>query len=201
MIVLDIETAPIPITAIPAKNKEYLIEKSKNKKSTNTKFIDGDVYGGGAIGKFELNQIICCCVKKDDEDIVAYTECEKELIESVFKQLVTQDHTITFNGNGFDLPMLKLRGILHNLHTTMSFNIKPWSEHYIDVRYQLTDQYGVGDLAYWCRVFDIEPPKWQISDKSDMSKYPIEDVVKGCKEDVRALYELYQKLNNQIKEE
>jgi len=87
------------------------------------------------------------------------------------------------------------------LHTTMPFNIKQWSEHYIDVRYQLTDKYGVGDLAYWSRVFNIKPPQWQIDDKSDLSKYPIEDVVKGCRDDVRATYELYQKLNNQLKGE
>jgi len=206
MIYLDIETKPIAIKDLPAKNKEYLIEKSKNKRSG--KIIDGESYGNGAIGRFDLNEILCCCVKKDEEEIIAYAGSEdtyvgdaKDIISAVFAQLVTQDHVVTFNGNGFDLPMLKMRGIIHGLHTTMPFNIKSWSEHYIDVRYQLTDQYGVGDLAYWCRVFGIEPPMWQIEDKSNLSKYPIEDVVKGCKEDVRALYELYQKLNNSLKGE
>ena len=97
--------------------------------------------------------------------------------------------------------MLKLRGLIHGLHTTMPFGIKSWSDHYIDVRYQLTDKYGVGDLAYWSRVFGIEPPQWQIEDKSDMSKYPIADVVKGCKSDVQCTYELYNKLNNSLNKE
>jgi len=197
--ILDIETKPVKMSDIPKENLDYLVEKSKNKKSINTKFVDGESYGGAAIGRFDLNEILCCCMKRDNEEIVAYSGDEKFIIKEVFTQLASQDHVITFNGNSFDLPMLKMRGLIHGLHTTMPFNIKSWSEHYIDVRYQLTDQYGVGDLSYWCRVFGIEPPKWQIEDKSDMSKYPIEQVVKGCKEDVRATYELYQRLNNSIK--
>jgi len=202
MICIDIETSPIALKDLPPENKAYLEEKSKNKRSG--KIIDGESYGNGAIGKFELNRILCCCVKEDDNAIGSYSyEGDEALIISdVFSRLVTQDHVITFNGNSFDLPMLKMRGLIHGLHTTMPFNIKSWSEHYIDVRYQLTDKYGIGDLAYWCRVFGIEPPKWDEGmDKSDLSKYPIADVVKACRDDVRCTYELYQKLNNQLKGE
>ena len=206
-IVIDVETIPIPVKEIPKANYEYLVKKSENKRSG--KIIDGENYGNGAIGKFELNKIICCCIKKDDEDIISYIneninhkEDEKFIISGVFEQLVTQDHIITFNGNSFDLPMLKMRGLIHGLHTTMPFNIKQWSEHYIDVRYQLTDKYGVGDLAYWSRVFGVEPPQWgEDMDKSDLNKYPIADVAKACRDDVRCTYELYQKLNNSIKGE
>ena len=201
MIILDVETCPIKISEIPKENKEYLIEKSKNKRSG--KIIDGENYGQGSIGKFELSKIICCCVKRDDEKIInSYIGDEKELIKEVFEQLVGQDHVIGFNHISFDLPMLKMRGLINGLHTTMPFNIKQWSEHYIDVRYQLTDKYGIGDLKYWARVFGIEPPKWDEGmDKSDLSKYPIADVVKACRDDVRVTHSLYQKLNNSIKGE
>ena len=200
-IVIDVETAPVSLKDLPPENKAYLEEKSKNKRSG--KIIDGENYGAGAIGKFELNKILCCCVKEDDNGIDTYRgDDEQGLIQEVFERLTTQDHIITFNGNSFDLPMLKMRGLIHGLHTTMPFNIKQWSEHYIDVRYQLTDKYGVGDLAYWSRVFGVEPPQWgEDMDKSDLSKYPIEDVVKACRDDVRCTYELYQKLNNSIKGE
>ena len=197
---IDVETAPVSLKDLPPENKAYLQEKSKNKRSG--KIIDGENYGAGAIGKFELNKILCCCIKKDDEKVInSYVGDEKELIKEVFEQLVGQDHVIGFNHISFDLPMLKMRGIMRGLNTTMPFNIKQWSEHYIDVRYQLTDKYGVGDLAYWSRVFNIKPPQWQIDDKSDLSKYPIADVVKGCCEDVRCTSMLYQKLNNSIKGE
>ena len=200
MICIDIETCPIKISEIPKENKEYLIKKSENKRSG--KIIDGEKYGQGAIGKFELSKILCCCIKKDDEKIInSYIGDEKELIKEVFEQLVGQDHVIGFNHISFDLPMLKMRGIIHGLHTVMPFNIKQWSEHYVDVRYQLTDKYGIGDLKYWARVFGIQEPQWQIDDKSDLSKYPIEDVVKGCREDVRVTAELYNRLNNQLKGE
>ena len=200
MITIDIETAPIALKDLPPENKAYLQEKSKNKRSG--KIIDGEKYGQGAIGKFELSKILCCCIKKDDEKIInSYIGDEKELIKEVFEQLVGQDHVIGFNHISFDLPMLKMRGIMRGLNTTMPFNIKQWSEHYIDVRYQLTDKFGVGDLAYWSRVFGIQEPQWQIDDKSDLSKYPIEDVVKGCREDVRVTAELYNRLNNQLKGE
>ena len=200
MITIDIETAPIALKDLPPENKAYLQEKSKNKRSG--KIIDGEGYGQGAIGKFELSKILCCCVKKNNEGIInSYIGDERELIKEVFEQLVGQDHVIGFNHISFDLPMLKMRGIMRGLNTTMPFNIKQWSEHYIDVRYQLTDKFGVGDLAYWSRVFGIQEPQWQIDDKSDLSKYPIEDVVKGCREDVRVTAELYNRLNNQLKGE
>ena len=196
---IDVETAPVSLKDLPPENKAYLAEKSKNKRSG--KIIDGENYGAGAIGKFELSKIICCCIKKDDEEIInAYIGDEKELIKEVFEQLVGQDHVIGFNHISFDLPMIKMRGLIHGLHTTMPFGIKSWSERYIDVRYQLTGQFGVGNLPYWCRVFSIIPPRWELEDKSNLDKYPIEDVVKGCREDVRATAELYNKLNNQLKE-
>ena len=198
MIVLDKETSPIALKDLPPENKAYLEEKSKNKRSG--KIIDGESYGQGAIGKFELSKILCCCVKEDNKEIEAYYDDEQVLIYDVFERLVHQDHIITFNGNSFDLKLLKLRGVINGLHTTMPFNIKQWSEHYIDVRYQLTDKFGVGDLKYWARVFGIEPPKWDEGmDKSDLSQYPIEQVVKACKSDVQCTYELYNKLNNAMK--
>ena len=202
MICIDIETCPIKISEIPKENKEYLIKKSENKRSG--KIIDGEKYGQGAIGKFELSKILCCCVKKDDEEEIEayYGDNEQVLIYDVFERLVHQDHIITFNGNSFDLPMLKMRGLIHGLYTyAIDFNIKAWSERCIDIRYQLTDKFGVGDLAYWCRAFSIKPPEWQIDDKSDLSKYPIADVVKGCTDDVRATSELYNKLNNAMNKE
>jgi len=200
MLVIDIETSPIALKDLPPENKAYLEEKSKNKRSG--KIIDGEGYGQGAIGKFELSKILCCCVKEDDEEIEAYYDDEQVLIYDVFERLVHQDHIITFNGNSFDLPMLKMRGLIHGLYTyAIDFNIKAWSERCIDIRYQLTDKFGVGDLAYWCRAFSIKPPEWQIDDKSDLSKYPIADVVKGCTDDVRATSELYNKLNNSMNKE
>lgn len=197
MIILDIETKPVKMSDLPKENLAYLVEKSKNKRSG--KIIDGESYGAGAIGRFDLNAILCCCIKVDDKEIVSHMGEEKDIINAVFGLLTSQDHVITFSGNSFDLPMLKMRGIINELHTTMPFNIKAWSEHYIDVRYQLTDQYGVGDLSYWARVFNIIPPRWgDDMDKSDLSQYPIEQVVKACEEDVRVTYELYQRLNNSL---
>ena len=200
-VILDVETCPIPMNQIPAENKEYLVEKSKNKRSG--KIIDGESYGNGAIGKFELNRILCCCMKKDDQETIAHTGDEKDIISDVFGDIRGESTIVGFNSNSFDLPMLKMRGIINGLHTcVIPFNIKNWSEHFVDVRYQLTDQYGVGDLSYFARVFGIDPPKWDEGmDKSDLSQYPIEQVVKACKDDVRATSELYNRLNNKLKGE
>ena len=199
-IYLDIETKPIAIQDLPKENKIYLEEKSKNKRSG--KIIDGENYGNGAIGRFDLNSILCCCVKIDDKETVSHIGEEKDIIKEVFGLLVNQDLIIGFNSNSFDLPLLKLRGIVNGLHTcSIPFGIKSWSERLIDVRYQLAGQYDVGDLNYWCRVFGIEPPDWdEHMDKSDLSKYPIEKVVENCISDVQCTYELYQKLNNSMKE-
>ena len=197
-IVIDVETCPIKISEIPKENYEYLVKKSENKRSG--KIVDKNGYGGGAIGKPELNKIICCCTKINDKEIVSHIGEEKDIIKEVFGLLVNQDLIIGFNSNSFDLPLLKLRGIVNGLHTcSIRFGIKNWSERLIDVRYQLAGQYDVGDLSYWCRVFGIEPPEWdEDMDKSDLSKYPIEKVVENCITDVQCTYMLYQKLNNSL---
>ena len=198
-IVIDIETAPVKIAEIPEENLAYLLEKNKSKRTQKIFEMDKDKitgFGPSAIGMPELSKIICCCALDGDggEQHIPYNISERDILLDVAGRLKNAGQIVTFKGNSFDLPMLKIRGLLNGVAMPIPFNIKPWDDTYIDISYQLAGQYGIGSLSYWANVFGIKPPKWEIDDKSDLGKYPIGDVVKSCREDVRCTWELFQKL-------
>lgn len=232
IIALDIETVPVDINKLSPDVIRYLLEKDENKRTDNTRFFkkqkEPDLntleYGGNAIDKWYLNKIICCCMYDGEKyykfsfsEHAIFTDnilkeevkfnTEKFMLDRINNEINNYGQFITFNGNTFDMPMLRMRSIENKVTTNISNDIQPWDKFkYIDVRYELigADKFSVGDLGFMCNKLGIKPPGWQF-DKSLMKNYwddgRIDEIIKGCCEDVRATWELheYLELYNKIK--
>jgi len=108
---------------------------------------------------------------------------------------------VTFNGRGYDGPVLEIRSA--QLGVKPSRNLMPnrysVAEH-CDLMEVFTFMGATRDrysLEYWCRRFDVESPKGSI-DGSQVSRVyregRIDDIGEYCLRDVRATAQLYQKI-------
>jgi hypothetical protein len=112
---------------------------------------------------------------------------------------------VTFNGRGYDGPMLMIR--------SAQLGLRP-SRQLVPNRYALGDHCDLSDLLgffgatresykldYWCRRFDIESPKGSIDGSQVSRAYRegrIEDIGEYCLRDVRATAALYKKLESTL---
>jgi len=108
---------------------------------------------------------------------------------------------VTFNGRGYDGPMLMIR--------SAQLGIRP-TRDLLGYRYDIGELCDLADvltfmgaynerfsLDYWCRRFDIESPKGSIDGSQVARAYRegrIDDIGEYCLRDVRATAQLYQKL-------
>ena len=112
---------------------------------------------------------------------------------------------VTFNGRGYDGPMLMIRSAQLGIRPTR--DLLPYrydiGEHcdLADVLTFLGAYHDRFSLDYWCRRFDIESPKGSIDGSQVARAYRdgrIEDIGEYCLRDVRATAQLYQKLETTI---
>ena len=112
---------------------------------------------------------------------------------------------VTFNGRGYDGPMLSVR--------SAQLGIKP-SRNLLPNRYSIAEHCDLSDvfnfmgatrerysLDYWCRRFDIESPKGSIDGSQVARAYRsgrIEDIGEYCLRDVRATAQLYQRIETTL---
>lgn len=112
---------------------------------------------------------------------------------------------VTFNGRGYDGPVLMIR--------SAQLGLRP-SRQLVGYRYDLSDHCDLSDvlgfqgalrenykLDYWCRRFDIESPKGGIDGSQVSRAYRdgrIEDIGEYCLRDVRATAALYKRLETTL---
>jgi hypothetical protein len=112
---------------------------------------------------------------------------------------------VTFNGRGYDGPLLMLR--------SAQLGLRP-ARHLVPYRYDVSDHCDLADvltlhggwrenfsLDYWCRRFDIESPKGSIDGSQVGRAYRdgrIEDIGEYCLRDVRATAQLFKKLEGTL---
>jgi 3'-5' exonuclease len=140
-----------------------------------------------------------------------FTGSEKELLER-FWQIVSRrqqpphlPQLVTYNGRGYDGPILMVRSA--QLGVIPSRNLVP-------NRYAVRDHCDLMDilmffgatrdrysLDYWCRRFDVESPKGSIDGSQVARAYrdgKIDDIGEYCLRDVRATGELFRRLEPTI---
>lgn len=125
---------------------------------------------------------------------------EFDLLHQVWEVLSKANHFITFNGNGFDIPMLKMRSLINRVRPSVNIATKKWRiDNHTDVRAVLNnwDNYAKGTLDFYSKLLLGKSSKEQfdgsmVQDMWDMKLY--KDIGKYCESDVLGTYEIYQLL-------
>ena len=136
---------------------------------------------------------------------------EREILEKFWatvarpKGLGRLPRLVSYNGRGYDGPMLTVRSAQLGVQPSRNMVPKRWdmSEH-CDLMEVFNFQGTVRDnysLEYWCRRFDVESPKGSIDGSQVARVYRagrVDDIGEYCLRDVRATAQLFQKLEGTI---
>lgn len=208
-IVFDIETIPQDFESLDEAQKYYLLktseteeEKAKTKDQmalwapTNRIVAIGMLSvetGKGAV-YFQSKE------KKEFEEngIKYWSGSEKEILEKFWTAIAHANKFVTFNGRGFDCPVLMLRSAM--LKVKPSKNLMPYrysADQHIDLLEQLTFYNSVRkfNLDFFCKSFGIQSPKSSGVTGHDVAPMFQEgkfvEIAKYCAGDLLATQELY----------
>ncbi|OGY39262.1 MAG: hypothetical protein A2418_00235 [Candidatus Brennerbacteria bacterium RIFOXYC1_FULL_41_11] len=137
---------------------------------------------------------------------------EKDLLQKFWELAMAYEEFITFNGRGFDVPMLLIRSAVNeirpskNLMVNRYLSSQPFSLKHID----LADEFGFYGakndylgLHFWAKAFNISSPKSGEMTGEDVGKN-FEDgkylgIARYCMGDVFATAELYKKWHKYLR--
>ncbi len=127
---------------------------------------------------------------------------ERTLLKEAWGIIKQHDRLISFNGNGFDVPMMKIHSILNQITPTMDISTKKYgslNSNHIDLRNILFqgDAFAKGTLDFICkRVLGIG--KTEGMDGSLVQGYwddgRIDEIAAYCKDDVSRTMELFERM-------
>lgn len=138
-------------------------------------------------------------IKEFEEDNIKYwAGDEKEILEKFWTAISHADKFVTFNGRGFDCPVLMLRSAM--LSVKPSKNLMPYryaTDQHIDLLEQLTFYNATRkfNLDFYCKAFGIESPKaggvtgHDVAPLFQAGEY--EKIARYCAGDLSATRELY----------
>ncbi|HKE00484.1 MAG TPA: ribonuclease H-like domain-containing protein [Planctomycetota bacterium] len=131
---------------------------------------------------------------------------EADLLKAFWKWVAPggaqRKRLISFNGRGYDLPVLAVRSAMFGIKPSRPLDGKPWEmrESHVDLMDVLTFQGSFRErykLDYWCRRFGVESPKTKLDGSQVARAYrdgAIEDIGEYCLRDTRATAELFRKI-------
>jgi len=127
-------------------------------------------------------------------------EAEKKLLQQAWEILVEGDHFATFNGNAFDVPMLKMRSLVNHVRPAVNISTKKYTiQNHTDVRAILAnwDPYKSGTLDFYSKLLLGDSSKDEfdgscVQDMWDLELY--EDIGNYCNGDCITTYEIFQLL-------
>lgn len=219
-IAFDIEVAGFPWEEVDETTRGYLLQRARSPEDRDAVPDRTALYPGLgkviAIGMWILEEERGLILLEGDSEperewervpgSKIYRGSESELLER-FWEIVGAERSrlVTFNGRGFDGPVLMVR--------SAQLGIRP-SVHLIPNRYDIARHCDLMDvlsfqgarrenysLDYWCRRFDVESPKGSIDGSQVGRCYRegrIDEIGEYCLRDVVATAELYRKLEGTI---
>jgi len=135
---------------------------------------------------------------------------ESQILETFWEKVQAprgkrQPQLVTYNGRGYDGPVLMVRSAQLGLTTTRQLVPNRYAtDDHCDLMDVLSffgasrDRYS---LDYWCRRFDVESPKGSIDGSQVARAYRdgrIEDIGEYCLRDVRATAELFRRVKGSL---
>jgi predicted PolB exonuclease-like 3'-5' exonuclease len=125
---------------------------------------------------------------------------EKELIETFVNRIADlSPQLVTFNGNSFDLPVLRYRAMVNKV-SAPGLSVRPYFKRYNEDALDLCDalasfnSQGRATLHEMCRVMGL-PGKPQGIDGSDVAQYHrdgrIREIAEYCETDIVNTYRLW----------
>lgn len=210
-IVFDIETVAVDFEKLDKARQDYLL-KSAETEEDKEKAIDQMALWAltnqiVAIGMLSVeNEKGAVYFQTEDKkiedwedgDIKYSSGNEAEILEKFWKAIFFANKFITFNGRGFDCPVLMLRSAMLKVKPTK--NLMPYrysAEAHIDLLEQLTFYNSTRkfNLDFYCKSFGIESPKSHGITGHDVKALfaagEYEKIARYCAGDLFATRELY----------
>jgi hypothetical protein len=134
----------------------------------------------------------------EEEGIKYSSGTEKEILEKFWHAIAHANKFVTFNGRGFDCPVLMMRSGMLEVKPTK--NLMPYrysTDNHIDLLEQLTFYSAARkfNLDFYCKAFGIESPKshgvtgHDVKPMFEAGEY--EKIARYCAGDLFATRELY----------
>jgi DNA polymerase elongation subunit (family B) len=216
-LIIDIETAPITKerldSYISAFEPELMVEgdpdwveveadekpkKGAKKKPKKPKPKVGSKSAKG--GLHWLTGQICCVgvLPTDGEPVMFADEDEEVVLVGLYHYLYDAFPylTVTFNGAEFDLPFIRMRGLLYGLDFSGLLPLEKFSKTHIDIYQVLGGKWVLpAKLAEYCWYFGIEDIDDTGAHVAELFRAgDIEAIVRHCRGDVIATEKLYKKV-------
>lgn len=134
----------------------------------------------------------------EENGIKYWSGDEKEILEKFWSAIAHANKFVTFNGRGFDCPVLMLRSAM--LGVKPSKNLMPYrysADQHIDLLEQLTFYNAARkfNLDFYCKAFGIESPKSHGVTGHDVGPMfkneEYKKIARYCAGDLQATRELY----------
>jgi predicted PolB exonuclease-like 3'-5' exonuclease len=210
-VVFDIETIPVPFDELDEDQKSYLLKFAENgedeEKIKQQMALWAPTNRIVAIGMLSVEsgkgavyfQVSGDTVESYEKDGIKY-ECgtEKEILEKFWKAISFSHKFVTFNGRGFDCPVLMLRSAMLGVKPTK--NLAPYrysTDAHVDLLEQLTfyNAYRKFNLDFYCKAFGIKSPKSNgVSGHEVLPMFQAgkcKEIAEYCAGDLHATKELY----------
>lgn len=209
--IFDIETIPISFETLDEAQQKYLLkfaetpedeEKVKQEMAlwapTNQIVAIGmlSVESGKGAVYYQSGDTV---IEPYEKDGIKYESgTEKEILEKFWKALSFSQRFVTFNGRGFDCPVLMLRSAMCGVKP--SRNLMPYryaADIHVDLLEQLTFYNACRkfNLDFYCKAFGIASPKengmngHEVAPMYRAGKYQM--IAEYCAGDLHATKELY----------
>ena len=210
-VIFDIETVPQDFDSFDETQRKYLLKFAEDeegeKKVKNQMALWAPTNKIVAIGMMsvESEKGAVYYVSEEGEtaefnenNIKYWAGDEKEILEKFWSAIAHANKFVTFNGRGFDCPVLMLRSAM--LRVKPSKNLMPYRygvDQHVDLLEQLTFYSAARkfNLDFYCKAFGIKSPKaggvtgHDVAPLFEAGEY--EKIARYCAGDLSATRELY----------
>ena len=208
-IIFDIETVAQSFSDFDKEQQVYLLkqaktteEEKKTKEEMSLWALTNQVVAIGLLSaETEKGGVYFVSEEKkewEEGNIKYWSGTEKEILERFWQAIGRADRFVTFNGRGFDCPVLFLRSAI--LGVKPSRNLVPYrytSQEHVDLLDQL-QFYGAHrkfNLDFYCKAFGIDSPKSGGISGKDVgrlfSEKQFDTIARYCAGDLAATRSLY----------